>query len=176
MRVSFTKMHGAGNDFVVFDGVNQCVNLTLIQIRPARGNRRFGVGCDQVLLVRRRRAGADFRYRIFNADGGEGRAVRQRRQRCFVRFVRDRGLTQKDERSWSETLGGLNPPRGWNRTARCRWTWACRASSHARCRSRRLPRAPLYDLEVGGQTVQVTCCPWAIRTRCNWCRTWMRRR
>ena len=136
MRVSFTKMHGAGNDFVVFDGVNQRVNLTPAQIRRL-ADRRFGVGCDQVLLVERPDApGADFRYRIFNADGGE---VEQcgNGARCFVRFVRDRGLTQKDE-IVVETLGGLIRPR-LEPDDEVSVDMGCRASSRARCRSRPPP-------------------------------------
>ena len=69
MPVPFTKMHGAGNDFVVFDGVTRPVALTPGKIRRL-ADRHFGIGCDQVLLVERPTAsGADFRYRIFNADG-----------------------------------------------------------------------------------------------------------
>jgi diaminopimelate epimerase len=90
----FTKMHGLGNDFVVLDGINQQVDLTPAQIRQI-ADRHFGVGCDQLLLVESY-AGedADFRYRIFNADGGE---VEQcgNGARCFARFVYDQGLTQK---------------------------------------------------------------------------------
>jgi len=90
----FTKMQGCGNDFVVLDGISQAVNLTAQQVRRL-ADRRFGVGCDQVLVVERpRRADADFRYRIFNADGGE---VEQcgNGARCFVKFVRDHGLSGK---------------------------------------------------------------------------------
>ena len=71
MPVPFTKMHGAGNDFVVFDGVTRPVVLTPEKIRRL-ADRHFGIGCDQVLIVEpATTAGADFRYRIFNADGGE---------------------------------------------------------------------------------------------------------
>ena len=109
MRLRFTKMQGAGNDFVVFDGITQQVELTAGQLRR-RADRRFGIGADQVLLVERAgQAGLDFRYRIFNADGGE---VEQcgNGARCFVRFVHDRGLTHK--RSIRvETLGGVIEPR-----------------------------------------------------------------
>jgi len=66
----FTKMQGLGNDFVVLDGVRQRVELSPAQVRRL-ADRRFGVGCDQVLLVERAQGDADFRYRIFNADGGE---------------------------------------------------------------------------------------------------------
>jgi diaminopimelate epimerase len=96
MKIHFTKMHGLGNDFVVIDAVNQSVALTGEQIRFI-ANRNFGVGCDQVLLVEKPiSADADFRYRIFNADGGE---VSQcgNGARCFARFVRDKNLTAKDE-------------------------------------------------------------------------------
>ena len=109
MRLRFTKMQGAGNDFVVLDGITQQVELTAAQLRHL-ANRRFGIGADQILLVERpRQPGVDFRYRIFNADGGE---VEQcgNGARCFVRFVHDRGLTHK--RSIRvETLGGLIEPR-----------------------------------------------------------------
>jgi len=92
----FTKMHGLGNDFVVFDAVRQSVHLDAAAIRRL-ANRRFGIGCDQVLLVEPPRLpGTDFHYRIFNADGSE---VEQcgNGARCFARFVRDQGLTDKTE-------------------------------------------------------------------------------
>lgn len=96
MNLEFTKMHGLGNDFVVIDGINQAVDLTPERVRFI-ANRRLGVGCDQVLLVEASPVeDADFRYRIFNADGNE---VEQcgNGARCFARFVRDRGLTDKTE-------------------------------------------------------------------------------
>ena len=107
--LAFTKMHGLGNDFVVVDATVEPFALTAGQIR-ALADRRFGVGCDQVLVVERpTRADVDFRYRIFNADGGE---VEQcgNGARCFVRFVRDRGLTDKREIR-VETAGGVIAPR-----------------------------------------------------------------
>jgi len=94
MLLRFTKMHGAGNDFVVLDGVSEHLTLTAAQLKLI-GDRHFGIGCDQILLVERSsRPEADFRYRIFNADGGE---VEQcgNGSRCFVKFVRDKGLTDK---------------------------------------------------------------------------------
>ncbi len=96
MKIRFSKMHGLGNDFVVLDGIRQSITLTPAQLRYL-GDRHFGVGCDQILLVEK--AGSpevDFRYRIFNADGGE---VEQcgNGARCFVRFVHDQGLTDKRE-------------------------------------------------------------------------------
>jgi diaminopimelate epimerase len=92
MKLKFTKMHGAGNDFVVLDGYTKPLNLSAAQVR-ALANRHFGVGADQLLLVEKPTIdGVDFKYRIFNCDGGEvehcGNGAR-----CFVKFVRDRGLT-----------------------------------------------------------------------------------
>ena len=109
MRLRFTKMQGAGNDFVVLDGITQHVELAPDQLRRL-ADRRFGIGADQILLVERPLgAGVDFRYRIFNADGGE---VEQcgNGARCFVRFVHDRGLTHK-RAIRVETLGGIIEPR-----------------------------------------------------------------
>ncbi len=96
MVISFTKMHGLGNDFVVLDAIRQAVDLTPAQVRKL-ADRRFGVGCDQVLVVERSdERGVDFGYRIFNSDGGE---VEQcgNGARCFARFVREKGLTDKRE-------------------------------------------------------------------------------
>jgi len=106
--LKFTKMQGLGNDFVVLDGVRQRVDLSPAQVRLL-ADRRFGVGCDQVLLVERATGDADFRYRIFNADGGE---VEQcgNGARCFMVFVRDQGLTAKRQLR-VETAGGLIVPR-----------------------------------------------------------------
>ena len=108
MRLKFTKMQGLGNDFVVIDAVNQSVCLSPAQ-RRLLADRHFGVGCDQILLVEGAVGDADFRYRIYNADGGE---VEQcgNGARCFVRYVHDRGMTQKNEIR-VETSGGLIIPR-----------------------------------------------------------------
>ncbi len=109
MRVRFTKMQGAGNDFVMLDGIAQPFALSAEQLRRL-ADRRFGVGADQVLLVERSALPeVDFRYRIFNADGGE---VEQcgNGARCFVKFVHARGLTNKTEIR-VETAGGLIAPR-----------------------------------------------------------------
>ncbi|MEO1750819.1 diaminopimelate epimerase [Thiofaba sp. EF100] len=92
MQLSFVKMHGLGNDFVVLDGVRQPIRLTTEQVRFL-ADRHFGIGCDQLLLVEPAPSPDTlFRYRIFNADGGE---VEQcgNGARCFARFVRDEGLT-----------------------------------------------------------------------------------
>ncbi|HWQ93988.1 MAG TPA: diaminopimelate epimerase, partial [Gammaproteobacteria bacterium] len=109
MRVKFTKMHGLGNDFVVIDAINQPVTLTPEQARFI-ADRHFGVGCDQVLLIERPRTpDVDFAYRIYNADGGE---VEQcgNGARCFARYVRDQGLTTKNELV-VETMCGVIRPR-----------------------------------------------------------------
>ncbi|MCU0804316.1 MAG: diaminopimelate epimerase [Burkholderiales bacterium] len=109
MKLKFTKMQGVGNDFVVIDGVNQRVDLTPALARKL-ADRHFGVGCDQILLVEPAGTpGVDFRYRIFNADGGE---VEQcgNGARCFVRFVREHGLTAKAEIR-VETKSGVIAPR-----------------------------------------------------------------
>ena len=109
MKLRFSKMHGLGNDFVVLDGIRQSIALSPDQLRLL-GERHFGVGCDQILLVEKAsQPDVDFRYRIFNADGGE---VEQcgNGARCFVRFVHDQGLTDKREIR-VETMGGIIGPR-----------------------------------------------------------------
>jgi diaminopimelate epimerase len=108
MKLRFTKMHGLGNDFVVLDGIRQSVELTPGQ-RRLLADRRLGVGCDQILVVERpTRADVQFRYRIYNADGGE---VEQcgNGARCFVKFVRDHGHTDA-RRIRVETAGGIIVP------------------------------------------------------------------
>jgi diaminopimelate epimerase len=105
MLLKFTKMQGAGNDFVVIDGVSQPISLTAAQIKKI-AHRNFGVGCDQLLIVEKTSlANVDFKYRIFNADGGE---VEQcgNGARCFVHFVLAKGLSQKRE-IVVETASGL---------------------------------------------------------------------
>lgn len=109
MRLRFTKMQGAGNDFIVLDGIAQRIDLTPAQLRRL-ADRHFGIGADQILLVEQPSApGADFRYRIFNADGGE---VEQcgNGARCFVGFVRAKGLTAQNEIR-VETLAGIIVPK-----------------------------------------------------------------
>jgi diaminopimelate epimerase len=105
MKIRFTKMHGLGNDFVVLDAIKQNFVPTPAQVRFL-ADRHFGVGCDQLLVVESADTpGVDFRYRIFNADGGE---VEQcgNGARCFVRFVHEQGLTDKREIR-VETQSGL---------------------------------------------------------------------
>jgi diaminopimelate epimerase len=109
MKLHFTKMHGAGNDFVVLDFTKKPFDLKTEQLRSI-ADRHLGVGCDQILVVEKARdPSADFRYRIFNADGGE---VEQcgNGARCFVKFVHSRKLSGKREIR-VETLGGMIVPR-----------------------------------------------------------------
>ncbi|MFB6357953.1 MAG: diaminopimelate epimerase, partial [Thiohalorhabdaceae bacterium] len=92
MTLEFAKMHGLGNDFVVFDGVGQDVTLNRERIR-AISDRRFGIGCDQVLVVEpTERSDVDFRYRIYNADGGEV-AQCGNGARCVAAFIHAAGLS-----------------------------------------------------------------------------------
>jgi diaminopimelate epimerase len=109
MKLSFTKMEGAGNDFVVLDFSRRVLELGTEKIQKL-ADRHFGVGCDQILVVERAsRPGVDFRYRIFNADGGE---VEQcgNGARCFMKFVHAKGLSAKRQIR-VETLGGVIAPR-----------------------------------------------------------------
>jgi diaminopimelate epimerase len=109
MLLKFTKMHGAGNDFVVLDGFREGIELNPEQLRLL-SDRHFGVGCDQILVVEKPQSDeADFRYRIFNADGGE---VEQcgNGARCFMRYVHDQQLTGKRE-IVVETSSGMISPR-----------------------------------------------------------------
>jgi diaminopimelate epimerase len=97
MKIKFTKMHGLGNDFVVLDAIHQHFVPTPAQARFL-ADRHFGIGCDQVLVVEEpTQKGVDFRYRIFNADGGE---VEQcgNGARCFARFVHEIGRASCRER------------------------------------------------------------------------------
>ena len=109
MKIKFTKMHGAGNDFVVIDAINQDVHFTPEQWKML-ADRRFGVGADQMLVVEKPGTpGIDFRYRIYNADGGE---VEQcgNGARAFVKFVTDKGLTGKRAIK-VETMAGIIEPK-----------------------------------------------------------------
>lgn len=106
MRLRFTKMHGLGNDFVVIDAITQRVRLNSDRVRKL-ADRRFGVGCDQVLVVEApSNPDVDFRYRIFNADGSEvehcGNGAR-----CFAKFVRDQKLTGKSTIAVETTNGNI---------------------------------------------------------------------
>ena len=105
MKIKFTKMHGAGNDFVVIDAISQAIDFTPEQWKQI-ADRRFGVGADQMLVVEKTRLpSVDFRYRIYNADGGE---VEQcgNGARAFARFVNEKGLSDK-RAIRVETLAGV---------------------------------------------------------------------
>lgn len=105
--IKFTKMQGAGNDFIVIDGIHQSIQLSAAQIKTL-AHRQFGIGFDQLLLVESSDI-ADFKYRIFNADGSEV-AQCGNGARCFVRFVVDQQLTEKHEIR-VETASGIITPK-----------------------------------------------------------------
>ena len=164
-RLRFTKMQGLGNDFVVLDGVRQQVALTPAQLRRL-ADRRFGVGCDQVLVVEKAtRPDVDFRYRIFNADGGE---VEQcgNGARCFVKFVRDQGLTDKREIR-VETAGGVIVPELDDDGAGRPSTWACRASRPPTSRSSQPAMRRCSRSTSTARRSRSPRCRWATRTPCR---------
>ena len=106
-RLAFTKMHGAGNDFVVLDGLHQ--ELPALEPLARRlSDRHLGIGADQILVVRPSRS-ADFRMEIYNADGSQVEMCANG-VRAFYKYVRDRGLTREDEIT-VETLAGTVRPR-----------------------------------------------------------------
>ncbi len=152
MILRFTKMQGLGNDFVVFDGVRQRVTLSTAQCRFL-ADRRFGIGCDQILLVEPPRlAGTDFQYRIFNADGSE---VEQcgNGARCFARFVRDQGLTDQTEIPVGTAAGPIHLFLEADGQVRVNM-------GTPRFTPERIPflataEADSYDLEVDGQTLRI---------------------
>ena len=152
MKLKFTKMHGLGNDFVVFDATRAPLALNAEQCRRI-ADRRFGVGCDQILLVEMPRiAGTDFHYRIFNADGGE---VEQcgNGARCFARFVHDHGLTAAREIRVGTAAGVIVP--------RLEADGAVTVDMGAPCfEPARIPfeapqQAPTYALDAGGRTLEI---------------------
>jgi diaminopimelate epimerase len=152
MLLRFTKMHGAGNDFVVIDMISQHCRLRPADIRLI-ADRRFGVGCDQVLLVEAPgNPQVDFRYRIFNADGSE---VEQcgNGARCFARFVREKQLTSKRVIS-VETAAGMIELR----VRSHRQVEVC--MGRPRLEPAAIPftaaaRAPSYTLQAAGETLEI---------------------
>ncbi len=152
MQLKFSKMHGLGNDFVVLNGIAQSIDLSVEQLRHL-ADRQRGIGCDQILLVERpTQAGVDFRYRIFNSDGGE---VEQcgNGARCFVRFVREQGLTSKNEIR-VETKSGIITPR-LNNNGEITVDMGAPRFEPNDIPFRRSKREALYDLNVAGQIVKV---------------------
>jgi len=153
MLIPFSKMQGLGNDFVVLDGVTRAIRLSADQVRRI-ADRHFGIGCDQVLLVERPSVpGADFRYRIFNADGGE---VEQcgNGARCFVRFVHEKDLTHKRE-IVVETLSGIVRPR-LEADGQVTVDMGIPRFDPTEIPFEAPARADQYDLDLDGRTVRVS--------------------
>jgi diaminopimelate epimerase len=153
MRLKFTKMHGLGNDFVVLDALTRPLDLTQGQLARI-ADRHFGVGCDQVLVVEPPRLpGTDFHYRIFNADGGE---VEQcgNGARCFVRYVRERGLTNKTEIRVG-TRAGVIVPR-LEADGRVTVDMGIPDFEPARIPFEAPARAQTYALELNGRRIEVS--------------------
>ncbi|MGD8407536.1 MAG: diaminopimelate epimerase [Thiohalophilus sp.] len=152
MPLRFTKMHGLGNDFVVIDAINQSVELDRDQIQQL-ADRRFGIGCDQLLLVEApREPEVDFTYRIFNADGGE---VEQcgNGARCFARFVRDKGLIDRDTIEVATAAGHLTLQIEADGQVTVNMGVPCFEPSDIPFEAD--APAGLYRLEVGTETVQI---------------------
>ena len=106
--LKFSKMHGLGNDFIVIDAIRQSVSLNATKVKFL-ADRHFGIGCDQLLLVESSdHPDVDFRYRIFNADGGEV-AQCGNGARCFAQFVYDNGLTDKTTIAVETASGVIYP-------------------------------------------------------------------
>lgn len=153
MKLHFTKMHGLGNDFVVLDAYTQLLRLSTAQYRWL-ADRHFGVGCDQILVVEAARGEEnDFRYRIFNADGGE---VEQcgNGARCFARFVVDQHLTEKQAIRVETLKGVIIPELASDGQIRVDMGIPCFIPE-------KIPfvaseEAVIYPLEVGGKSVDIT--------------------
>ena len=154
MRLKFTKMHGLGNDFVVFDATVTPLPLTPMQLRSL-ADRHFGVGCDQTLLVEKpRTADTDFYYRIFNADGGE---VEQcgNGARCFVSFVHDKKLTNKT-RIRVGTLSGVIEPQ-LEADGQVTVDMGEPVFAPARIPFEAVEQALTYDLAVNKKSLKINC-------------------
>lgn len=152
MRLKFTKMHGLGNDFVVVDATAAPVALTPAQLRFI-ADRHFGIGCDQILMVEPARSkDTDFYYRIFNADGGE---VEQcgNGARCFVRYVHQRGLTQKTVIRVG-TLGGIIEPR-LETDGQVTVNMGAPEFEPGRVPFKAPVQMPLYDLQVNKKIIKI---------------------
>jgi diaminopimelate epimerase len=153
LKINFTKMQGVGNDFVVLDAINQRVELDAARVRRI-ADRHFGIGCDQLLLIEPpRTAGTDFYYRIFNADGGEVQHCGNG-ARCFMRYVRDKGLTSKSEIR-VETLSGVIVPK-LEADGQVTVDMGPPELEPARIPFLADRRALTYGLEVAGQLVEIS--------------------
>ena len=153
MRLKFTKMEGLGNDFVVLDATGSPIALSREQLRRI-ADRHFGIGCDQILQVEKPRArDTDFYYRIFNSDGGE---VEQcgNGARCFVRFVRDQGLTDKTEIRVG-TLSGVIVPT-LESDGRITVDMGVPEFAPERIPFQAERRALTYQLDVGGHALEIS--------------------
>ncbi|MCE9641450.1 MAG: diaminopimelate epimerase [Betaproteobacteria bacterium] len=153
MRLKFTKMEGLGNDFVVIDATCAPIALSRDQLQRI-ADRHFGIGCDQILQVEKPRApDTDFYYRIFNSDGGE---VEQcgNGARCFVRFVRDQGLTDKTEIRVG-TLSGVIVPT-LESDGRITVDMGVPEFAPARIPFQAERRALTYQLDVGGHALEIS--------------------
>jgi len=146
-------MQGVGNDFVVLDAINQTVELDAARVRRI-ADRHFGIGCDQLLLIEPpRTAGTDFYYRIFNADGGEVQHCGNG-ARCFMRYVRDKGLTSKSEIR-VETLSGVIVPK-LEADGQVTVDMGPPELEPARIPFLADKRALIYGLEVAGQLIEIS--------------------
>ena len=153
MRVKFTKMHGAGNDFVVVDATHAPLIVDAPGIRRL-ADRHFGIGFDQMLVVEPARSpDTDFYYRIFNADGGE---VSQcgNGARCFVRYVHDKGLCAKNAIR-VETRSGIIEPR-LEKDGRVTVNMGAPIFEPIRIPFVAERRASTYPLEVGGRKREIS--------------------
>ena len=153
MRLKFTKMHGLGNDFVVLDATRAPLALDRAQLRLL-ADRHFGIGCDQILQVEPPRSpDTDFYYRIFNADGGE---VEQcgNGARCFVRFVREHGLTDKTEIRVGTQSGVIVPKL--ESDGRVTVDMGVPQFEPARIPFIAQRRALTYSLDVGGAAIEIS--------------------
>src|SRR4051794_23201435 len=152
MRLKFTKMHGAGNDFVVVDATRNSLGLDPDVIAKL-ADRHVGIGFDQMLVVEPARTqGTDFYYRIFNGDGGE---VSQcgNGARCFVRYVRDKGLSAKDVIR-VETRSGIIEPR-LEKDGRVSVTMGVPIFEPSLIPFIAERQAPTYPLEVNGRNINI---------------------
>jgi diaminopimelate epimerase len=160
MRLQFTKMQGAGNDFVVLDATRAPLALTEQQVQRL-GDRRFGVGADQILVVEKTDTpGVDFRYRIFNGFTGDEVEHCGNGARCFVRYVRDKGLTTKT-RVRVETVNNLIELQ-WHDDGRVTVDMNAPVFEHARIpfdsaglAPRRIERLALWPLALDNTTLDV---------------------
>ena len=153
MRLKFTKMHGLGNDFVVLDATRAPLGLERDQLRFL-ADRHVGIGCDQILQVEPPRSpDTDFYYRIFNADGGE---VEQcgNGARCFVRFVREHGLTEKTEIRVGTQSGVIVPKL--EADGRVTVDMGVPQFEPARIPFIAERRALTYQLDVGGAAIEIS--------------------